>query len=1084
MEPPDRSLGPSNALASYDPGSVQRGVRYAAEGRAAVLDLEPGWALGQVQGGRADPYVVEVTWRDGPRGLLVSDSCDCPLGGGCKHAVALILTVMRHRALAGTDHPSGPARALRFEPDWRTDLAGIAAEEPDLAPMALEFGVQTSTGARSAGPTTLQVTVRPVRMGARGRWIRTGAGWPEVASGHSWHLSGFNPDHVAALRSLAAGNSELAWSRRGGAALLDRFGPGVWRALRHAVDAGVTLVTERPGGIVRLAEDAGETHVDLRAGGDGGVVVTAAVTVDGRPLTQGLPHRLVGRPPTGVAVLDDHVLTLAPLARPVHDAIVPLLDGRAVHVPASDVDEFLDRYQPHLARAARVGSSDGSVTVEEPRFEGIVLLIEHRSVDTAALRWVARYQRGQRRTDHPLRSPGGVGRDPAAEAESLAGVELPTELLPGLADVSGRPADVTVSGVDTVVLFAQVVPWLIERAAVTVEVSGDAPTLRRAAGDPLIELDVDDPADADGGGNDWFDLSVRVSVDGVPVEFARLFTALTRAEPYLLLGDGTWIDLDRPELARLRELIEEARGLTGGHGTAAIRIDRFRTSWWDELTSLGVVASQSRRWQDQVSAMRTLTAPEPVAPPEGLAAELRPYQREGLDWLAFLHRNGLGGVLADDMGLGKTVQTLALFLHVLERDPHARFLVVAPTSVVENWHREAGRFAPGVEVRTVRATQARRGASLADAIGHARVVITSYALFRLEFEEYEALRWDVLVLDEAQFSKNPRSKAYRCARRLDAGTKLAITGTPIENSLMDLWSLLSITAPGLYPDLQRFNEVYRTPIESGRAPQRLATLRRRIAPLVRRRTKDEVLTELPPKTEQVVEIELSPRHERIYQAQLQRQRQKVLGLVGDVDGHRFEILRSLTVLRQLSLDPVLVDDTHGDVGSAKIDRLISDLTEVVAEGHKALVFSQFTRFLGLVRDRLDRAGIDHSYLDGRTRRREEAISSFRDGDVPVFVISLKAGGFGLNLTEADYCFVLDPWWNPAAETQAVDRAHRIGQRNPVMVYRYVSAGTIEEKVVDLQQRKSALSASVLDDDAALSGALEADDIRALFDVEG
>jgi SNF2 family DNA or RNA helicase len=299
---------------------------------------------------------------------------------------------------------------------------------------------------------------------------------------------------------------------------------------------------------------------------------------------------------------------------------------------------------------------------------------------------------------------------------------------------------------------------------------------------------------------------------------------------------------------------------------------------------------------------------------------------------------------------------------------------------------------------------------------------------------------------------------------------------------MDLWSLLSITAPGLYPDPKRFNTTYRKPIESGDAPELLATLRRRIAPLLRRRTKDAVLTELPPKTEQTVEIELNARHARIYETQLQRQRQKVLGLVGDVQKHRFEILKSLTLLRQLALDPALIDESHDHIGSAKLDRLLDDLTQVIAEGHRALVFSQFTRYLARVRARLDDAGITYSYLDGRTRKRDEAISRFKDGDAPVFVISLKAGGFGLNLTEADYCFVLDPWWNPATENQAVDRTHRIGQENPVVVYRYVSTGTIEEKVMELKARKADLFDSVMDGEGTLAGALTEDDIRGLLDL--
>jgi superfamily II DNA or RNA helicase len=1070
-------LGDATALAAYDSASVERGVRYAAERRVTVTEMEPGWAVGLVQGTRLEPYQVELTWRDGPQGLMVSDVCDCPLGGRCKHAVALIFTVMRQQALAATDHEPARPRTDRRPADWRRALSGIDEGPTDLAPLALEFSVHTPRSVRDAAPVA-QVVVRPMRMGARGKWIKTGASWDDVTSGYGWNVKDVDPDHLAALRAMAAGHTELGWARRGTAQPLDRFGPGVWAALRRAIDAGIVLITDRPGGTVTLADTPADVQVDLRADDNGGITLTAALTHEGRPIADapGAQH-LIGRPPTGIVVVNSADIGLVPLTRPVHATIVPLLDGRDLHVPEADVEEFLDAYQPRLTQVATVASSDGSVTIEESELDGIVALIRHETVDAASLRWVARYRRGRRRTDHPILSPLGVGRNRDAEKDLLAHLELPTELLDGLVDVAGRPADRTVTGVDTVILFAQIVPWLIEHG-VTVEVSGDAPTLRHATDDPLIELDVQDGGEE---GTDWFDLSVRVTVGDEPVEFSRLFTALTRDEPYLVLDSGTWIDLDRPELDRLRELIDEARGLADPNGDGTVRISPFQSSWWDELTRLGVVASQSRQWEERVAGIRDLTAPELVPPPAGLAATLRPYQQEGLDWLAFLHANGLGGVLADDMGLGKTIQTLALFLHVLDTTPDARFLVVAPTSVVENWHRESDRFAPGVAVRTIRETHTRRGDTLADAAGDASIVVTSYALFRLEFDDYAALDWDVLVLDEAQFVKNHQSKAYQCARRLDAAMKLAITGTPIENSLMDLWSLLSITAPGLYPDPKRFAEVYTKPIESGRAPERLATLRRRVAPLMRRRTKDEVLTELPPKIEQTVEVELSPRHRRIYQAQLQRQRQKVLGLVDDVNKHRFEILKSLTILRQLSLDPSLVDPDHREVGSAKLDRLLEDLTLVVAEGHKALVFSQFTRYLRLVRARLDEAGISHSYLDGRTRDRERAISEFKDGDIDVFVISLKAGGFGLNLTEADYCFVLDPWWNPATETQAVDRAHRIGQDNAVMVYRYVSVGTIEEKVMELKAKKSAVFASVLDGEDALSGALDADDIRALLD---
>ncbi|MDX5381087.1 MAG: DEAD/DEAH box helicase, partial [Actinomycetes bacterium] len=336
--------------------------------------------------------------------------------------------------------------------------------------------------------------------------------------------------------------------------------------------------------------------------------------------------------------------------------------------------------------------------------------------------------------------------------------------------------------------------------------------------------------------------------------------------------------------------------------------------------------------------------------------------------------------------------------------------------------------------------------------------------------------------DEAQFVKNHQAKTYQCARRLPASFKVAITGTPLENSLMDLWALLSIVAPGMYPDPKAFTENYRKPIERGGAPELLATLHRRIRPFIRRRTKEQVAADLPPKQEQVLRVELNPRHCRIYDTHLQRERRKVLSLLDDVQKNRFTILRSLTLLRQLSLDASLVDEQYGGVASSKIDVFLEQLDEVIAGGHRALVFSQFTSFLGRVRDRLDAAGIDYCYLDGRTRNRARRVEEFKTGSAPVFLISLKAGGFGLNLTEADYCFVLDPWWNPAAEAQAVDRTHRIGQDKNVMVYRLVADQTIEEKVLALQARKRDLFDAVVNADGDLSAPLSASDIRELLTV--
>jgi SNF2 family DNA or RNA helicase len=434
------------------------------------------------------------------------------------------------------------------------------------------------------------------------------------------------------------------------------------------------------------------------------------------------------------------------------------------------------------------------------------------------------------------------------------------------------------------------------------------------------------------------------------------------------------------------------------------------------------------------------------------------------------------------MGLGKTLQALSLVCHARhELGVEEPFLVVAPTSVIDNWATECGRFAPGLRVATVAETEARRWMSLPDLADKADLIITSYTLFRLEYEDYERISWAGLLLDEAQFVKNPRSIVHQRAKALPVRFKLALTGTPMENNLKELWALLSITASGLFPRSDRFADHYAVPIERHGDTERLSQLRRRIRPLMLRRTKEQVESQLPDKQEQVLELELTPRHRRLYQTHLHRERQKILGLLGDLNRHQFEILRSLTLLRQAALDVSLVDERCEGVPSTKLDALMEMLGEIVADGHRVLVFSQFTRFLSAAAERARAAGIEHCYLDGRTRKREKVIATFREGKTPVFFISLKAGGFGLNLTEADYCILLDPWWNPATEAQAVDRAHRIGQTRKVMVYRMVCKDTIEEKVMALKAKKAALFANVLDAGSFETAALSAADIRVLLE---
>ncbi|MGO1522640.1 MAG: DEAD/DEAH box helicase [Nesterenkonia sp.] len=600
---------------------------------------------------------------------------------------------------------------------------------------------------------------------------------------------------------------------------------------------------------------------------------------------------------------------------------------------------------------------------------------------------------------------------------------------------------------------------------------GIVPGRRRTSEGPQLQIGTS----TDDG--DWFDLNVSVTVAGEQVDFRELFAALVRGESVYLLPDGWYFPLNTPELETLRRVIEEARTLNDAP-SSGLRLSRYQVDLWEELAGLDLVAADEHQWWQQVAALTG--EPERLAVPESITADLRDYQRRGYQWLSFLHEHRLGGVLADDMGLGKTLQALTMIQRARDRDPEdPPFLIVAPTSVVGNWRAEAQRFAPELDVVVISETLRRSGAALSERIAAADVVITSYALFRIEAEQYHSTSWSGLVLDEAQMIKNPSSQGYRAARDLPTGFTVAITGTPLENNLLELWALVSLCCPGLLGRREQFGRIYRVPIEKERDAEALGRLQRRLRPFMLRRTKETVAAELPPKQEQVLTLSLHPEHRLIYDRRLQRERQKVLGLVEDMGANRFQVLAALNHLRQLALDAELVGEAP--VPSAKLETLAQMLPEITGEGHKVLVLSQFTRFLSKAHRTVEEAGVASSYLDGATRERQRVIEEFRSGQTDAFFISLKAGGFGLNLAEADYVMLLDPWWNPAAEEQAIDRTHRIGQTRSVMVYRLIAEETIESKVLGLQESKRALFNTVLGAaEAAEEPVLSAEQIRELL----
>ncbi|MGP0028297.1 MAG: SNF2-related protein [Streptosporangiaceae bacterium] len=1110
----------------------------------ALWKLSAGALAGTVRGQYGNVYTTTARFSgtDGAGLWFERGECSCPVRVNCKHVVALVLTATaadRQASDAGQASQAGhPAweRSLTSLLNPRTGGRAGTGGPPGAGknvPMAMEV---TLSAARYPAATRLggadpapQLVARLVTRGKNG-WVNGGLSWSGLGTLH--YAGAYSAAHIQWLREFyalyLAGRSLPRYSYGDEKAItLSAFeSPRLWTLLDEAAVIGLPLVHagKRLGAlepyrqaelcldatgsadaltispvILVDGEPAGATPVTFIGSGGHGLVYVDGAAGPGRgdpPETPGARGR--GQAPRGRGRREapgrpegrdrpdggDGPLRIARLASPVPPALQRLaLEGRSLQVPAEGHTRFREEYYPQLRQMARVISADGSFTPPAIPDPTLVLCAAYGPGHDLDLRWEWEYAIGDSRRRAPLQPDGDPGyRDPDAERGILAGLDagldagLERHGLRGTDAARALVPHAALRGIGTMRFSTEVLPLLDGHPGIAVEISGE-PADYREAGDSLR---IGVSAGEQPGDTDWFDLGVFITVEGREVPFTDVFVALSRNQSHLLLADGAYFSLEKPELRTLQRLIDEARALQETQD-GPLRISRFQAGLWDEFAALGVAAAQAEAWQRQVGGLLALSSIEPVPPPAALSARLRPYQADGFSWLAFLWEHRLGGILADDMGLGKTLQCLALICHARQGRPGlAPFLIVAPTSVLANWVTEAARFAPGLTVAGISDTLRKRGQDLSEIIAGADVVVTSYTLFRLDFDAYAAADWSGLLLDEAQFVKNHQSKAYQCARKLPAPFKLAITGTPMENNLMELWSLLSITAPGLFPHPGRFRDFYARPIENGDRPELLGQLRRRIRPLVKRRTKEQVAADLPVKQEQVLEVDLHPRHRVVYQRHLQRERQKILGLIDDLSHNRFTILRSLTLLRQLSLHAGLIDDAHADVPSSKLDALAEHLRDVTGSGHRALVFSQFTGYLGRVRARLDADGIEHCYLDGKTTDRAAVISRFKDGGAPVFLISLKAGGFGLNLTEADYCFLLDPWWNPATEAQAVDRTHRIGQTRNVMVYRLIARDTIEEKVMALKERKAELFASVMDDGNAFGATLDADDIRGLF----
>jgi SNF2 family DNA or RNA helicase len=705
--------------------------------------------------------------------------------------------------------------------------------------------------------------------------------------------------------------------------------------------------------------------------------------------------------------------------------------------------------------------------------------------DFARLQW--RYGDALLSHDHPsefvtLASGETVRVVRDKKAETLALKTLHGYGLNEMPNVSltGSYADYSLLGLDSAAAW----PEWVQQAVPKLRAAGWQIEMLSGFRHHVLEVeawlgDFDEQADG------WFSLNMGIVVNGERVALAPLLHELFKVDPRWLdapqlerLPDQEAITLQLPDggqvkvpALRIKPLARTLLELFDGGGMKGdgIRLSRYDVSRIQQLTDMD-------RWQFKgADALITLAKQlkntngiQAVLPPKNFPLELRPYQLEGLAWLQFLRENQLAGILADDMGLGKTAQALA---HLLLEKQSGRMdkptLVVLPTSLIFNWKREAERFAPDLKLLSLHGKQR---ADYFAAIPQHDVILTTYPLLWRDEEMLLQHDYHLLILDEAQTVKNAASQAALVVRKLKARHRLCLTGTPLENHLGDLWSQFDFLLPGLLGDAKSFTKIWRTPIEKQGNLLRRNLLAQRVRPFILRRRKQDVASDLPEKTLIVRSVELAGAQRDLYETVRIAMDQRVRQEIADKGFARSHIiiLDALLKLRQVCCDPRLLKLTAAQKVQehAKLDLLMEMLPELVSEGRRILVFSQFTSMLELIEAELHKENLGYVKLTGDTQNREEVVRSFQEGEVPIFLISLKAGGVGLNLTTADTVIHYDPWWNPAVENQATDRAHRLGQVNKVFVYKLVVAGSIEEKILALQEKKAELAAGILSEDSS------------------
>jgi len=1090
---------------------VERGAVYQRERRVSDVRVENSGSkiTGAVQGGDDEPYHVVAYVKSRPHAApIIHGNCSCPVGASCKHVAALLIHALKMPAAVAENAPEKKApvapqdNTLR---DWFADVdraLGVPIIEQD-APERLLYVLRLEKQAKIAYVRVdLFVTYR----------LQSGT------YGNAQYFSGDPKSKARVVRDadrrllrwlqILKPSSTLAPRLSGvdGARLLaDLLATGRCIWLSHD-NPPLTLGAVRTGHLEWTLNDDGTQQLTCNAEHVDAVLPTEppwfvdTQTWQCGPLDTGLPgalaNTLLNAPPldaehaalvhTELARRDTAVNVPRPktFERIVGEAVapVPCLHLFTATLPLHNQFRWQAGADHLPMQLARLSFDYGGLMVEagDPRalptrVTGLQVMTFTRDagLERTASGFLAEWG-FVATSEHPLVN---VPREHAHTLMTFRSAQ----------DKDDTLLEFSLRGVPEL----RALGWRIT-------MSDDYPYR-------IIEDEVGWYADVnEAPGSDWFDVELGITLGDQRLSLLPILVNLVRSMPQQMtletlkeaedkmimvrMEDGRLLPVPvariRPILSTLIELYDPNL-----RDTKTARMSKAQAAQLSELESaLGARMEWNggERLRELGKKLRDFAGIRAVAPPSTLNAQLRPYQQQGLNWLQFLREYELGGVLADDMGLGKTVQTLA---HLLVEKAAGRLdrpsLVIAPTSLMVNWRMEAERFAPSLRVLVLHGAQRKQNF---DDVTQHDVVLTTYPLLPRDFADLSKHEYHLLILDEAHNIKNPKAKASQLVRQLSARHRLCLTGTPMENHLGELWSLFDFLMPGLLGDETRFRRLFRTPIEKHGDQERQQSLNRRLAPFMLRRTKQEVVQELPPKTEMLRSVELNGAQRDLYESirlAMHDKVQREIGKKGMARSHII-ILDALLKLRQVCCDPRLLklESAKKVKQSAKLELLMDMLPELIEEGRRVLLFSQFTSMLALIEEELRARKLDYVKLTGDTKDRATPVQRFQNCEVPLFLISLKAGGTGLNLTAADTVIHYDPWWNPAAENQATDRAHRIGQDKPVFVYKLLTEGTVEEKILKMQTRKKALADSLFNENGEGAKALSMDDLNALFEPLG